>query len=317
MVMLNHNTHIGNLTKSFRSLLFILVFLLSMPNASPGSSRVRIVTDSLGRKVRIPVDPKRVVALAPSITEIIYDLKEEKRLKGVTQFSDYPSEAQLLPKVGSYVHLDIERIVALNPDLCIAIKDGNPRHVVYSIQKLGIPVYVVNPVNLESVMDTINEIGYILNARNRALKLTTNMTQKIERIKRVVSRARRRPKVFFQIGISPIVAVGTDTFMNELITIAGGINVTAGPNPYPRYSIEEVLKLEPDIIIITSMARGSGEVFESARRSWEKWQEIPACRNHRIYLVDSNLFDRPTPRLVQGLQILLRIIHPELAGEVR
>jgi len=302
----------GIADKLFLSLL--LFFLLVSPSLAK-NIKTRLVTDQMGRKIAIPVNPMRVIALAPSITEIIFELGQGERLKGVTQFSDSPPQAHALPKVGSYIHLDIERIVALNPDLCIAIKDGNPRYVVYKLQELGIPVYVVNPRNLSSVIETVLEIGYILNANKEAQSVAKEMRNEISRIKGIVAKAQRKPKVFFQIGISPIVAVGSNTFINELITLAGGINVTAGPNPYPRFSIEQVLFLKPDIIIITSMARGSTKLFESAKNQWEKWPEIPACRNHRIFLVDSNLVDRPTPRLVQGLRMLLKIIHPELCGE--
>ena len=112
--------------------------------------------DEFGRKVNIPDDPKRIVSLAPSITEIIFALNQEGRLKGVTQFSDFPPEALKLPSVGSYVHLDLEKIVSLKPDLCIATKDGNPIKIIERLENLHIPIYVVNPKNLESVMKTIS-----------------------------------------------------------------------------------------------------------------------------------------------------------------
>ncbi len=311
---MNLNMRSNYLTKSFTTGLLILFFCLLSSATLSKPLRTRTVTDQLGRKVEVPVNPHRVIALAPSITEIIYDLKQEKRLKGVTQFSDFPPQAQHLPKVGSYVHLDIERIVALDPDLCIATKDGNPRHVVLKLAQLGIPVYVVDPRDLNSVIETVVEIGKLLDAKEIAIKLAHNMRNRIKRIKSIVAKAKTRPRIFFQIGISPIVSVGSNTFINELITLAGGINTTAGPNPYPRYSIEQVLSLKPDIIIITSMARGTNEIFRAAKKQWEKWPEIPAARNHKIFIVDSNLFDRPTPRLVEGLEILVRLIHPELFG---
>ena len=100
------------------------------------------VTDLLGRNMVIPEDPQRVVALAPNITEIVFALGEGHRLAGVTTYSDYPAEAKRIQKVGSYVHLDLERIVALSPDLCLAIKDGNPKEAVNRLESFGIPVYL-------------------------------------------------------------------------------------------------------------------------------------------------------------------------------
>ena len=129
-------------------------------------------------------------------------------------------------------------------------------------------------------------------------------------IKSVIKTARFQPRVFFQIGISPIVSVGNDSFINELISLAGGINVAAGDIAYPRFSREQVLALSPDVFIISSMARDV--LFEKVKADWNQWPNMPAVRNRRIHLVDSNLFDRPSPRLVEALEVLAKLIHPEL-----
>jgi iron complex transport system substrate-binding protein len=268
------------------------------------------VVDQLERRVMVPDDPQRVISLAPSITEIVYALKQGNRLKGVTRHSDYPPEAVKLPKVGSYVRLDIERIVALNPDLCIATQDGNPKAIIDRLASLKIPVYVVNPHNLDTILETILEIGTILNTGDRAKTLTTRMRSRIQRVKSRVAQVNYRPRVFFQIGISPIVSAGTDTFIHELIELAGGINLAKGWLAYPRFSREQVLALEPEVFIITSMARQA--VFEQVKAEWRRWPNIPAVRDERIFLVDSDLFDRPSARLVSGLELLTRLIHPEL-----
>ena len=266
--------------------------------------------DQLGRKVRLPDDPKRIVALAPSITEIIFALGQYQHLKGVTQYSNYPPEAAKLPKVGSYVRLDLERIVALNPDLCIAIKDGNPKEIIDRLESLDIPVFAVNPHNLESVLQTIQKIGGILNASQNAKMLVTDMRNRIQQVDDLVSRTDRRPRVFIQIGISPIISAGTHTFIHELIVRAGGINVAAGPSAYPHFSREQVLALAPDVLIVTSMARSGA--YEKAREDWNRLADFPAVRQKRIYTVDSDLFDRPSPRLVDALEVLTRLLHPEL-----
>lgn len=266
-------------------------------------------TDLLGRKVAVPENPRRVIALAPNITEIIFAIHQEHRLKGVTQYSDFPSQAQRLPKVGSYVHLDLERIVALKPDLCIAIKDGNPRVVAERLESMGIPVYAVDPRDLKSVMETIMAIGRLLKAEKRARDLVQNMQSRIARVQADVSQTPNRPGVFFQIGISPIVSVGTGTFIHELIEKAGGKNLAAGDTPYPRFSREQVLGLSPEVIIITSMARAA--IFERVKEEWSRWPNMPAAKNQKIFIEDSNLFDRPSPRLVEALELLTRLIHPE------
>ncbi|MGA8179043.1 MAG: cobalamin-binding protein, partial [Desulfobacterales bacterium] len=256
-----------------------------------------------------PENPERIVSLAPSITEIVFALDQGYRLKGVTTYSDFPPEAEKLPKVGSYVQLDLEEIVALKPDLCIAIKDGNPIAVARRLESLKIPVFAVNPRNLETVMQTVQEIGGLLNVEEKADKLMKSMNRRIQKVKSLVAKTAYRPRVFFQIGVSPIVSVGTHTFSHELIVLAGGKNVAQGPIAYPRYSIEQVLALSPEVIIITSMARAT--VFKQVKDEWNRWPNMPAVRNHRIFVEDSNLFDRPTPRLVDGLELMVRLIHPE------
>lgn len=295
------------------TIVFMLTVLLLILARAP--SVAKTITDQLGRHVTVPDKPQRVVSLAPSITEIVFALDQGHRLQGVTTYSDFPPEAAKLPKVGSYVHLDLEKIVALKPDLCIAIKDGNPRVIAQRLESLKIPVYAVDPNNLETIMKTVLEIGTLLNAKGRANQLVQNMDLRIQKVKSLVAKATHRPRVFFQIGVTPIVSVGTRTFIHELIVKAGGTNLAAGPIPYPRFSREKVLALSPEIIIITSMARSA--IFEKVKAEWEKWPNMPAVRNRRIFVEDSNFFDRPTPRLVDGLELLTRLIHPELIDKIQ
>jgi len=270
----------------------------------------RTIKDQTGRMVEVPVSPRRVVSLAPSITEIIFDLQCGDLLKGATTYSNFPEAAQRLPRVGSYVYLDLEKIVSLKPDLCIGIKDGNPKEIVMRLELLGIPVYAVNPRSLTSIQATVLEIGGLLQAEKRALDVAEEMKARIDDVIQLAAKAEQQPRVFFQIGISPIVSAGSDTFIHELIETAGGVNLAQVYISYPRFSTEEVVVAAPDIMIITSMARE--EVFDQIKTKWKQWPNIPAVKNNRIFLVDSDLFDRPTPRLVQGLEKLLQLIHPEL-----
>lgn len=290
--------------------ILIVVFLILRIGLFPACGLAREVRDPLGRALSVPESPSRVVALAPSVTEIVYALGEERRLIGVTEYSDFPAEAKALYTVGSYVKLDLERIVALEPDLCIAIKDGNPKDVIERLIGLGIPVYAVDPRSLDSVLSAISQIGLLLEAKDRAQTVVSALKARIERVSQIVARAKRRPKVFIQIGLTPIVSAGTHTFIHELIDRAGGVNLAMGNSPYPRFSREQVLALAPDVIIITSMEIGSN--FERAKADWLQWPNLPAARDGRIFIEDANLFNRPSPRLVEGLEHLARLIHPDL-----
>jgi len=292
----------------------IIVFILLVCGRLMGvDAAAGIVTDQLGRKVQVPENPQRVISLAPNITEIIFALNRENLLKGVTLHCDFPAEAKKLPRVGAYVGLDLEKIVSLKPDLCIAIKDGNPKSVIDRLESFRIPVYAVDPRNLDSVMETIVSIGGLLGAGDRADTLVKNMQTRISDVRKLVATASSRPGVFFQIGTAPVVSVGTKTYIHELITLAGGVNVTAGDTPYPRFGKEQLMALSPDIVIITSMTRE--DAFEKVFEQWNKWPQIKAVRDRRIYKADSDLFDRPSPRLVDGLEVLVKLIHPELFGD--
>jgi iron complex transport system substrate-binding protein len=304
------------LKKSFQITIFVtlaavLVFwVISFTLSQEVCAGEKIVIDQLGRKVRLPVEPRRVVSLAPNITEMVFSLGKEGLLKGATRYSDYPAGAEKIPRVGSYVYLDLEKIVALKPDLCIATKDGNPISVVKRLEALNIPVYAVDPRDLESVMNTLVEIGGLIGASEKANIMAGDMRRRVDKVKSIVKKAEKVPGVFFQIGVSPIVSAGTRTFIHELIVMAGGKNLAQGPVPYPHYSREEVLALSPEVFIITSMERG--KKFEKIKSEWARWSSLPAVKNGRILLVDSNVFDRPGPRLVDGLEILAGLIHPEL-----
>lgn len=286
------------------SVLYLFIF------SGDGRCMDRVVKDRLGRLVHVPENPLRVISLAPSVTEVVFALEQGHRLKGVTRFSNFPPETRNLPRVGSYVHLDVEKIYSLRPDLCIAIKDGNPVEAIRKLEALGVPVYAVDPKNLDAVQEMIWDLGSLLDAKLQAEKIVDNMKERIEKIRVRVSKIRNRPKVFFQIGISPIVSVGTNTFLHELITLAGGQNLTEGPEPYPRLAVEQIIALEPDVIIITSMTRGQS--FDAVKAQWSQWRNIPAVKNNRIFLIDSDIVDRPSPRLVDGLEELAGYINPEI-----
>ncbi len=287
-----------------------LAFVFGVVILSTSWVDARDVVDLVGRQVRVPERPQRIITLAPSLTEMVFALGAGDRVVGVSRYSNYPALADNLPRVGSYVQPDVEKIVALKPDLCLAIKDGNPREAVDKLERVGIPVYAVNPRTLGQVMETLLALGDVLQAHNQAQALVADMRRRVQDVEERVGSVLERPGVFFQIGISPIVSVGTETFAHEIIVRAGGRNVAEGPEPYPRFTLEQVMTLRPDFIIVSSMERE--QVFERVREQWLQWQGIPAAAMKRVYMVPSDLFDRPGPRLVEGLELLAKILHPEL-----
>lgn len=269
--------------------------------------------DALGRKIILEEQPQRIVSLAPSITETLYYLGLGDRVVGVTQFSYYPPEATLKPKVGSYVDVNVEKILTLSPDLVIGTKDGNEAEKVYLLDEAGIAAFIVNPRNVREAIETVATVGRLCGIPEKGVALSLQLSKRVDDIVEK-TRGRRKPRVFVQINLKPIMTVNKNTFLHDLIQLAGGENMTQDePITYPRISLEEVIRKKAEVIIISSMDRGGQ--FEEAKREWERWTTIPAVMTKRVHLVDSDLIDRPSPRIVEGLEMIARLLHPEVGWE--
>jgi iron complex transport system substrate-binding protein len=270
----------------------------------------QVFEDKLGRKVVVAKSPERIISLAPNITEILYALGLSHRIAGVTTFSDYPKQAKQKPKVGSYVNLNIEKIISLRPDLIIGTYGGNPKAKVLRLEELGFPVYVTRTENVEEMLGMIQDIGTITNTAEKAGVLVSKLRGRIKAVTDGVEKA-SRPLVFFEINAKPLITVGAGSFHNEVITLAGGRNLAADSHArYPQYSLEDVVKRGPDVILVSTMDRAG--LFEQQKAQWMRWKNIPAVQNNRIYFIDSDLVDRASPRIVDGLEKMARLIHPTL-----
>jgi len=267
--------------------------------------------DALGREIVVRNPPMRIVPLAPSLTETIYYLGLGDRVVGVTNHCNYPPEAALKPKVGSYISLNIEKIITLAPDLVIGTVDGNEKIVVDLLEQAGIAVYIVNPRNVRESVQTIGLLGEVCGVREKGKSLARALAVRVNHVVAKTAASREKPLVFLQIHLHPIMSVNSRTIHHDLVRLAGGVNMTADePITYPRISIEEIIRKKPEVILISSMERRGA--FEKAKEDWLKWTSIPAVRNGRVHLIDSDLVDRPSPRIVIGLETMARLIHPEI-----
>lgn len=286
--------------------LFLLLFsfLLVIPAHS------RELIDQIGRTVEFAEPVTRIVSLAPSLTETSYEVGGGDVLVGATRFATFPAAAAQLPKVGTYVALDIEKIVSLRPQLCLAIRDGNPKASVERLESLGIPVYVFDPKSLEDIIDTVTRLGDIYRTEAKAAALVSGYRQRLSRVARQLQESKDKPRVFFQIDAQPIISAGAGTFLNQLLIRSGSVNLAADRAGYPRYSWEELLELMPEVVLLASMGGGYSE--QELRARWEVWPQIPAVKNQRLYVVEADLFDRPSPRLIDALEHLVGLLHPTL-----
>jgi iron complex transport system substrate-binding protein len=288
----------------FRIFLVFLILILSVSTEAPAATLI----DQIGRTVSVPDDPQRIVSLMPSLAEMVFDLGQGEKVVAVTQYSRRPEAVRQLPRVGSYTSLDLERIVTMRPDLCLASRDGNPKPIVDRLESLGIAVYVFDPRSLEGILDAVTRLGTLFHAEFRATEEVKTMQKRLQQVDAQVGRFRIRPRVFFQIDAGQIVSAGSNTFIDQLISRAGGINLAAGGKRYPRYSWEEILAMRPEVVIITTMAGGLSD--EQLKAAWQRWPQIPAVRDGRIYVVDADKFDRPTVQSFDCLEMLVHIFHP-------
>jgi iron complex transport system substrate-binding protein len=289
-------------------LLFVFVIDLLF-HFSQAEGMERLLIDEIGRKVEVPHSAKRIVSMAPSITEILFALGLNEEIVGVTDFCDYPEAALTKPRIGGFVNPSIEMIVSLKPDLIIATRDGNRKETIQRLNDLGFSVYVVNPKGFDGVMKTIQNIGEVVGRRDEERKIVTAMRTKRENIL-ALTQSLPKPRVFFQVGEAPIITVGRETLANDLIRLAGGRSISENEAiNYPHYSIETIMFKAPEVIIISSME--SKRDYLNSVKKWQNWKSIPAVKKNAIYVVDSNLVDRSSPRIEEGLETIVRMIHPE------
>jgi len=281
----------------------------------PVEGKDRLLTDEMGRKVKIPYPAKSIISLAPSITEILFALGLNEEIAAVTNFCDYPEPVFNKPRIGGFINPSIEKIVSLKPDLIIATRDGNRWETIHRLSDLGFPVYLIHPKSFNGVMKAIHQIGVIVGKEDESKKILLNMISKKEGIT-TRTKSLPKPKVFFQIGYAPIMTVGRETLADDLIRLAGGRNISENESVnYPLYNIETILSKAPEIIIVSSM--DSKKDYLNLIKMWQSWKDLPAVKMNTIYVIDSNLVDRPTPRIVEGLEALAEMIHPEVRGEKR
>jgi len=272
-------------------------------------SATRTFKDEVGREVTFSFPPKRIVSLAPNITEILFSLGLDEEIVGVSIHCNFPEKAKSRVRVGSYISLDFERITSLKPDLIIATGAGNTRKMVDRLEKLGFMTYVIFPKNFNDILQSIADIGQIVNREKETRGIIGGMRKRSQRVIEL-TKDLPRPKVFVQIGDAPVVTVGKGSFADDLIRLAGGENIAGKEKEvYPRFGMEEILKRSPEVIVISSM-NPKGD-YQKTLQEWTRWKTIPAVKNGRIYLIDSDLIDRPSPRIIDGLEELARVLHPE------
>ncbi len=266
------------------------------------------VWDMLGRSVSVPERVARVVSLAPSLTETVYAIGAEEQLVGVTEYCDFPPAALKKPKVGGIYTPNVEAILSLTPDLVLATTEGNREEDLRRLANLGMAVYVVRPIDLLTILESITRVGRLLGRVAEARRLVRTMQEQADAITHAVEGA-GRPRVLYVLWGNPLIVPGRDTVMTDLIRRAGGDSVTGQePLSYPRFSMEEVLVRQPDWVVLAHHGPTSvGQLL----REWPQLTLLPSVRRGRVALIEADLVHKPGPRVIEGLRMLARLLHPE------
>jgi iron complex transport system substrate-binding protein len=290
----------------------MVVALLTLAGCQVSAPQGYTVTDDVGRNVSIKDTPQRIISLSPSNTEIVYALGLEDKLVGVTSYDNYPEAAKDKPEVSDYSTVDIEKVVSYQPDLILASniheKDTTP-----AFEKLGITVLTVEPRTVDNMFSDMLLLGRICGRGQQATNLVSGLNN---RIKAVTDKTgpltdAQRPRVFFLTWHDPLWTDGSGTAVSEIITCAGGANIAADLNGYSQIDLESVIQRNPQIILVMS-SMGDQNTSYNYILTEPRFQSTDALKNNQVYKVDADIFGRTTPRLIDGLETLAELTHPEM-----
>jgi len=284
-------------------LMSALVFSCRSAGAPPVDISTTGVRDDLGRTVRVPTKIDRAISLAPSLTEMIFAIGAGSKLVGVTTYCNYPPETASIQKIGDTQTPNIEKIIALKPQIVFVSTASQLEAFSRTLDEQGIAVYVTNPSNLEEVLADMNKLGELLGTAERAKRLVEQLSERISTVESSVKLADHfaaetggnRPRVLIQISNEPLFTVGRDSFLTGLIDQAGGVSVTKDvPSGYPKLSKEMAAAANPDVIILSDS--------EDNREPNAVFADSNAVKKGRVYRINADILSRPGPRLVDALE---------------
>jgi iron complex transport system substrate-binding protein len=273
------------------------------------------VVDDAGQRVTLAEPARRVVALAPHAVELAYAAGGGPKLVGAVSYSDYPSAAKALPRVGTNTALDLERIVALKPDLVIVWRHGNGERQLDRLRALGIPLYHSEPRKLGGVATDLIALGTLMGTNAQAQAAAADYRAKIAALR--ARYAGRSPvSVFYEVWADPLMTLNGAHIVSDVIALCGGRNVFAQLAPLvPTVSTEAVVAADPEAIVTTSQGATHADAPLPSLAAWQAWPRMTAVARGNLFAIDGDLITRPAPRLAQGAEQLCRDL--ELARERR
>lgn len=263
------------------------------------------VQDDTGRSVTLSQPAARIVSLAPHITEQLFAIGAGEKIVGAVEYSDYPEQAQAIPRVGGYSRLDLERILALEPDLVVGWQSGNDARAIERLQGLGVTLYLSEPRRLPDIADGMVRLGALAGVAEQAAQQASAFRERLDALRR--QNGDRKPvTLFYQIWNRPLMTVSGRHLINDVIALCGGRNIFAELDALtPTVSVEAVLAADPEVIIASGMGAERPEWLDE----WKRWSQLQAVRNGQLFVIDPNIIQRATPRLLQGAERMCRFLR--------
>jgi len=284
------------------------------PASSAATGPSREVTDELGRKIQVPQNIRRVVSLAPSITETLYALGLQDRLVADSDYCDYPPEAKQKQHVGGTISPSIETIASLHPDVVLVNKGINRLDTVNTLASLGIPSYAMDPHSVAEILTSTQRLADLMGVAQAGDTLATKLRRDLaETHERVAPYPPRR--VLYIVWPQPLISIGPDTFMADALRYSGAISIVNEPQSWPQISLEEVARQQPEFLVFSGSHMASASVSIEALAESPGWRILNAVRDHR-YANTSDAIERTSPRIVSAIAELARQFHPEAFEKV-
>ena len=262
------------------------------------------VTDDTGATVTLPTPAQRVISLAPHVTELLYAAGGGAKLVGAVSYSDYPPEAKQLPRVGDNKALDLERIVALKPDLIVVWRHGNAQRQLDRLRELHVPLFFSEPHHLDDVAVSLTKLGQLLGTSSTADAAAAAYRQNMARL-RTQFASRPPVSVFYQVWDRPLMTLNGEHMISDVIALCGGRNVFAGLQPLvPTVSTEAVLAANPEAIVTAAPGATRPGTTLPQLYTWRAWPGLTAVENNNLFAIDGDLINRPAPRIAQGARQL-------------
>jgi iron complex transport system substrate-binding protein len=271
-------------------------------------STARMVTDEVGRRVMIPADVRRIVSLAPNLTETLYALGVQDRLVGDTNYCDVPPEAKTKPHVGAPLSPSIEAIVGLRPDLVLATTSINRRETVDALAHLGVPVYTTDPHTVRAMVASFGRLADLMGAPQQGTELVSHLDARLNGLH---ARLADLPPVhvLFVVWLEPLITIGQNTFIADALRWAGAQSDVLSRQNWPQLSFEEVVRLDPEYIVIAGSHEGEGPRTLANLRGRAGWKDLQAVQAGHLAIISEEI-DRPAPALIDAIEQLAKQLHP-------